>query len=178
MFTVVTGGSGSGKSEFSENYLLKLDEQTGGNRERFYIATMFPYDEESHRRIARHRAMRRDKGFQTLECYTGLKDLEIPERNGRKPAVLLECMSNLAANEYYREEGAGPDCAGEIIEGIRRLRAQSAHLVVVTNEVFSDGIFLRQERGGLYPCSGADQQTDGRALRYIRGGGLYHSCLS
>lgn len=141
MFTVVTGGSGSGKSEFSENYLLRLDEQTGGNRERFYIATMFPYDEESHRRIARHRAMRRDKGFQTLECYTGLKDLEIPERNGRKSAVLLECMSNLAANEYYREEGAGPNCAGEIIEGIRRLRAQSAHLVVVTNEVFSDGIF-------------------------------------
>ena len=50
-------------------------------------------------------------------------------------------MSNLVANEYYREEGAGPDCAGEIIEGIRRLRGQSAHLVVVTNEVFSDGIF-------------------------------------
>ena len=49
MLTVVTGGSGSGKSAYAEDLLLSY-----GLGERIYIATMFPFDEESHRRIARH----------------------------------------------------------------------------------------------------------------------------
>ena len=48
MLTVVTGGSGSGKSAYAEDLLLSY-----GPKERIYIATMFPFDEESHRRIAR-----------------------------------------------------------------------------------------------------------------------------
>ena len=65
---MVTGGSGSGKSEFAESLVTGLAD--GPN---LYIATMFPFDEECHKRIARHREMRKDKGFDTLECYTGLK---------------------------------------------------------------------------------------------------------
>ena len=63
---------------------------------------MYPFDEESHARIRRHRKMRAKKNFQTLECYTGLKDLKIPAGS----CVLLECMSNLVANEMYQEQGA------------------------------------------------------------------------
>ena len=47
--------------------------------------------------------MRRQKQFSTLECYTGLKTADIPEDS----VVLLECMSNLTANEMYQEGGAG-----------------------------------------------------------------------
>lgn len=142
MFVVVTGGSGSGKSEFSEDLLLKLDEKKhlSGKISRFYIATMFPFDEESHMRIARHRKMRKDKGFSTIECYTGLKNLKLPSEGEEKPSVLLECMSNLTANEIYREDGAGKKAPEEIIKGIRSLLEQTENLVVVTNEVFSDGI--------------------------------------
>lgn len=51
MFHVVTGGSGSGKSAYAEQCILDFQ---GENR--IYIATMYPFDEESHRRIARHRS--------------------------------------------------------------------------------------------------------------------------
>lgn len=47
--------------------------------------------------------MRKDKGFDTLECYTGLKHADVSGYH----TVLLECMSNLTANEMYQEKGAG-----------------------------------------------------------------------
>ena len=90
MFHVITGGSGSGKSAYAEQCILDLK---GENR--IYIATMYPFDEESHQRIQRHRKMRKEKKFSTIECYTGLKNVEIP----KDAHVLLECMSNLTANE-------------------------------------------------------------------------------
>lgn len=131
MFLVITGGSGSGKSAYAEQCVLDF-----GPAERIYIATMYPFDEECDRRIKRHREMRRQKQFSTLECYTGLKEADIPEDS----VVLLECMSNLTANEMYQEGGAGKCTVEEILAGIRYLLGRVRHLVVVTNEIFSDGI--------------------------------------
>ena len=131
MFLVITGGSGSGKSAYAEQCVLDF-----GPAERIYIATMYPFDEECDRRIRRHREMRRQKQFSTLECYTGLKEADIPEDS----VVLLECMSNLTANEMYQEGGAGGETVEEILAGIRYLLKRVRHLVVVTNEIFSDGI--------------------------------------
>lgn len=131
MLHVITGGSGSGKSRFAEQQILNL-----GPARRIYIATMHPYDEESFARIDRHRAMRAEKQFDTMECYTGLKNLAIPADAN----VLLECMSNLAANEMFEPGAAGENTVAEIMEGIRHLKEQAANLVVVTNEICSDGI--------------------------------------
>ena len=131
MITLVTGGSGSGKSAYAEDVLTGF-----GSCERIYIATMFPFDEESHQRIARHRQMRAEKKFSTIECYTGLKNLKIPP----KSCVLLECMSNLTANEMFQKDGAGEHTVEEILEGVRSLQTQAKQLVIVTNEIFSDGI--------------------------------------
>ena len=117
MMTVVTGGSGSGKSAFAEDKIVSF-----GPAKRIYIATMHPYDEESHKRVARHQKMRAGKGFETVECYTGLKNLDFPEN----AVVLLECMSNLVANEMYDPSGA------------KKLSSQVRHLVIVTNEIFSE----------------------------------------
>ena len=61
MLALVTGGSGSGKSAWAEDLVLSL-----GEGRRIYIATMYPFDEESHRRIERHRKMRAGKGFETV----------------------------------------------------------------------------------------------------------------
>ncbi len=129
MFTVVTGGSGSGKSAFAEDLIT-----AAGESKRIYIATMYPYDKESYQRIARHRRMRADKKFETMECYTGLEKLRIPKDS----CVLLECMSNLVANEMFMEEGAGEDTVEAVCKGISGLRNQAAHLCVVTNEIFSE----------------------------------------
>ena len=131
MMTVVTGGSGSGKSAFAEDKIVSF-----GPAKRIYIATMHPYDEESHKRVARHRKMRAGKGFETVECYTGLKNLDFPE----SAVVLLECMSNLVANEMYDPSGAGENAEESILAGIHKLQKVSDDLVVVTNEVFSDSM--------------------------------------
>ncbi|NCB91049.1 MAG: bifunctional adenosylcobinamide kinase/adenosylcobinamide-phosphate guanylyltransferase [Clostridia bacterium] len=136
MFHLITGGSGSGKSAFAESCILDFQ-----GKNRIYIATMFPFDEESHVRIQRHRKMRKEKSFSTIECYTGIVKLEIsPDAD-----ILLECMSNLTANEMYQENGAKDQCVPQILAGIDHLITQARNLVVVTNEVFSDGRHYEEE---------------------------------
>ena len=68
MLYLVTGGSGSGKSEYAEKLAVHLRERLGSEAGRlYYVATMYSYDRECDKRIARHRLMRRDKGFSTIE---------------------------------------------------------------------------------------------------------------
>lgn len=126
MFTLITGGSASGKSEFAEGWAMALPGR------RIYLATMHPWDGECRRRIDRHRRLRQGKGFETLERYTNLTAAEIPAGAG----VLLECMSNLAANELYDPAGGGEEA---VLRGVESLLARTVHLTVVTNEVFSGG---------------------------------------
>lgn len=100
-----------------------------GNARRIYIATMYPFDEESKKRVKRHQAMRQGKGFDTLECYTGLVRAAIPEGS----TVLLECMSNLVANEMFQENGAHENTVEAVIGGVEFLQNQTQNLVIVTN---------------------------------------------
>ena len=136
MLSLVTGGSGSGKSAFAEDKVLSY-----GEAERIYIATMHPFDGESHKRIERHRKMRAGKGFETVECYTGLKKVVLP----KGCVVLLECMSNLVANEMFEERGAHEQTVQEIMAGVENLLQQAAHVVIVTNEIFSDAVAFDRE---------------------------------
>ena len=126
MIVLVTGGSGSGKSTWAEKLVATMPE-----KERIYIATMQVYDEESVRRVARHRAQRADKGFRTIECEKDLATAAIP--NGS--VVLLEDLVTLMANEMF--DGGNVQ---RIIPALRELSMRCAHLVMVTNDVFSDGV--------------------------------------
>ena len=98
MLELVTGGSGSGKSAYAESRICEWNRQDP--KPLFYIATMYPYGEETEKKIERHRMLRKGKGFETLEWYTGLK-LHLEEGSLQGSDVLLECMSNLVANEMY-----------------------------------------------------------------------------
>lgn len=69
MMTLITGGSGSGKSAYAEDYLLSLAKE----EKKYYIATMQIYDAEGERKVMRHRDLRRGKGFQTIEAPRDLK---------------------------------------------------------------------------------------------------------
>ena len=51
MMVVVTGASGSGKSEYAEGVAVKL----AGKGDLYYLATMRVYGEEGVRRVERHR---------------------------------------------------------------------------------------------------------------------------
>lgn len=84
MIVLVTGGSGCGKSTWAEKLVASLPEDN-----RFYIATMQVYDDESVKRVARHRAQRADKGFTTIECEKDLASADVPEGS----TVLLEAWS-------------------------------------------------------------------------------------
>ena len=137
MLELVTGGSGSGKSAYAESRICEYNRQAP--KPLFYIATMFPYGEETEKKIERHRILRKGKGFETLEWYTGLK-LHLEEGSLQGSDVLFECMSNLVANEMYMESGAGCHADQAILEGIRELNQQCSNLVIVTNEVFSESV--------------------------------------
>lgn len=125
MFILVTGGSGSGKSEFAENIAMNF----GGKM--LYIATMKPYDDECLKRIERHRKMRDGKGFKTVECYTDLSEV-----SEKADTILIECMSNLTANVMFSDNNK--NAFEKIVGGIMNLKSEN--IVIVTNEISSDGI--------------------------------------
>ena len=132
MFTLVIGGAASGKSGYAEGLVL-----LSPHRPRYYIDTMEPFGEEGRRRVEKHRRMRADKEFETVECYHTLSSARLPRRG----TVLLECIGNLAANELYSPGGAGSGSGAlsAIVDGVDALLAQCADLVVVSNEVFTGG---------------------------------------
>lgn len=138
MFHLITGGSGSGKSEYAEQKLMEYASHSKRNKKRYYIATMMPFGKETEEKIARHRRLRAGKGFETIECYTDLKKAAEVLQTKETGSVLLECMSNLVANEMFQESGAGENTVNAVMEGIRSLREQTGDLVIVTNEIFSE----------------------------------------
>lgn len=135
MMTIVTGGSGSGKSELAENIAVKY------NGKKYYVAAMEPFGEEAMIRIQRHRKMRAEKGFETIEKYTDIDELIF----SRNDIVLLECMSNLCANEMFSCSTQKVGAVDKIISGIEKINNMSAQLIIVTNEIFSDGILYEKQ---------------------------------
>ena len=144
MMELVTGGSGSGKSAYAEDRICALYEEyrkTGKKEQKlYYIATMYPYGTETEEKIADHRRRREGKGFRTLEWYTNITEkIHQFEASGEAlGCVLLECVSNLAANELYMEEGAKDEAVRVVAQAMAMLKKKSCHLVVVTNEIFSE----------------------------------------
>lgn len=157
MVIFVLGGSGSGKSEYAENLAvrLKLEDEVTRNREDLqdkivsseqysemgksrlvYIATMEPLDSESRVRVCRHRKQRAEKQFETRECYTHIEELSVQKNE----ILLLECLSNLTANEMFSLAGRKTKVSNIIEKGLSYLANHSLHLVVVGNNVFEDGL--------------------------------------
>ena len=127
---LVTGGSASGKSAFAERLLT--ERSSGG---RTYLATMTAAGGEAAERIARHRKMREGAGFKTVECPVHISDAV----SSCGEAVLLEDLGNLVANEMFADGGCGENAADEIGKDLLLLDEACSLLVVVTDEVFSDG---------------------------------------
>lgn len=139
---LVTGAGASGKSAYAESLLM----QTAGN-EKYYIATMHPFGKEGEARVKKHRAMREGKGFLTIEAFHTLETIQLPKTG----SLMLECMSNLLANEQFERGGTDEEILTRIRTGIQNLKKQTKDQIIVTNEIFSDGC--------LY---------DADTLRYIR----------
>ena len=158
MLRLVTGGSGSGKSAFAERTLLSL-----GEGRPVYLATMDQRDGESLRRIARHREMRQrhgamaGKSFVTVEQPVDIGGAAVEAGD----CVLLEDLGNLLSNEIWNPAGAGEKAEETILAGIDAILERAALLVVVTNEIFSDGA-----------------EWTGDMDRYVRGLGRLNQALA
>ncbi len=127
MMILITGGSGCGKSSYAEKLAVNLP------MPRYYIAAMKPYDDECLRKIDRHRRLRAEKGFETIEQHTDLNTITISGGT-----ALLECMCNLTANEMFDDEGNCHDVYDKIINEIMHLKSQFDNLIIVTNDVGND----------------------------------------
>lgn len=136
MMTLIIGGSGSGKSAYAEKYLLARSE----DKKKYYIATMQICDEEGEKKRIRHRLLRKDKGFFTIEQPVDVEKAVEKMETGEKTA-LLECISNLTANEMF--QGKVPETKEAVTEKIVRevenLNRSLTRLVIVSNNVFEDG---------------------------------------
>ena len=136
MMTLIIGGSGSGKSAYAEE-ILEL--YTKG-RKKYYLATMKAFDEEGEKKILRHRQSRAGKGFITIEQPTEIIQVLEKMHKGEKTA-LLECMSNLVANEMFGHSQAksAEEVTAKLLKDIQHLASKLSQLVIITNNVSEDG---------------------------------------
>lgn len=135
MRILVVGGSGSGKSAVAERLACKL------SNTRTYFATMHSDGTEAKARIARHRAQREDMGFVTLERPQSLLPLA-PSRESARDVALVDDLGNLAANALFCPDGTMCDhktVLEQLTQELNTLARSYAHVVVVGNEVGSEG---------------------------------------
>ena len=128
MTILVVGSSCSGKSAIAEDIATSFN-----NENLIYIATMHHGDESTENIISRHREMRSGKGFTTVERPVDIGGLEIPYGS----VCLLECMSNLLANEMF-DKDAPPDPVEKITRDLGIIKSRAESLVIVSNDVFRD----------------------------------------
>lgn len=96
---------------------------------------------EARERIERHRAMRAAHGrtvgreFVTIERTVDIGGAAVQPGD----EVLLEDLGNLLANEIWSPAGVGAGAETAILRGIDDILQRVARLVIVSNEIFSDG---------------------------------------
>ena len=190
----ITGGAGSGKSEYAEQLAERLHAELAGPL--YYVATMnpAPRDSDAAARIAKHQHRRAGRGYTTIECPTDIAQLHallrmdsnqpdiatgaqradashdalhMPETpspaQASRAVFLLEDLTNLYANEVYGTSGH----PHEIVAPLLDLRQQAGALIIVANELYSDGIdygpetdrFLRDLAGLAAALSAAANQV-------------------
>lgn len=141
MMKLIIGGSGSGKSAYAEDCITSMEQTALSEGNLYYIATMKVYGEEGKQRVAHHRKMREGKGFLTIEQETDLHYCLSDIRHREEALVLIECMSNLVANEMFTETETKREgiVVKKVLEDFAKMSKVVKHLVVVTNNVFEDG---------------------------------------
>lgn len=135
MVTLVLGGSGCGKSAFAEKQMMQYKGPL------YYLATMMVYGQEGEKKVARHHALRAGKGFATIEQKVDIH-LALQKMQEQRKGALLECMSNLVANEMFREERmlSAREVTDKVLAELEILQQGVEELVIVSVNVFEDGI--------------------------------------
>jgi len=128
---MVTGVSGSGKSEYAEQISCQLAK----DNKKYYVATMYPYGEDGRSRVKKHKLQRDGKGFETIEQYQNIGGALKGCKRDTKPVVLVECMSNLLANECFEENGHPDNIFADYIRRLGELNVKLAKAADTVVEV-------------------------------------------
>ncbi len=123
---LVLGGARSGKSA----YALQRAQEWEGRL--VYLATAEGKDEEMRKRIARHRARRRSRRWETIE-----EPLEVvwqlKEMDGSIGAVVLDCVTLWVSNALLNNQEA--ELENQVAELIEEIPLLPFHFLAVSNEV-------------------------------------------
>ncbi len=138
MLELVYGGAASGKSEYAEARALKR----GG--ELYYLATMQRGSGSGDERIERHIKRREGTAFITIERDRDIASVSEQIRGG---TVLLECLTNLAANELFsgKEKCTAEDVCQRIMSGIDAINESADTLIIVSGNVTQDGVIYEEQ---------------------------------
>lgn len=90
MMTLILGGSGSGKSAYAEDYLLRA----AGDKKKYYIATMQIRDAEMQAKVDRHHRLRQGKGVHYHRTTYGVGAGGLANGTGRSGIVGMYVKSH------------------------------------------------------------------------------------
>jgi adenosylcobinamide kinase/adenosylcobinamide-phosphate guanylyltransferase len=141
-WTLILGGSRSGKSSLGEALALKR-----GGRDVLFVATGEALDAEMRERILHHQEGRAGYGWRTLEAPRDVAERLAGALTGSEKVVLLDCMTLLASNAVCGMSEDMPSAEAEA-----RLTAEVQALVEVMRRSPADWIVISNEVGlGLVP---------------------------
>jgi adenosylcobinamide kinase/adenosylcobinamide-phosphate guanylyltransferase len=129
---LVTGGCRSGKSSFA----LQFAEEAG--QKRLFLATAPVLDSEMVERIARHRAERASRQWETFEEQINL--VQSLRSHPSHEVILCDCLTLWVNNQMYVAEKRGALLAEEAIAQTAQQLAVEARnhtgtVIFVTNEI-------------------------------------------
>jgi adenosylcobinamide kinase/adenosylcobinamide-phosphate guanylyltransferase len=133
----ISGGCKSGKSFHAQILAKKMQQK---NVPLYYLATMFPRDNEDLQRIKKHQIERAGWGFETLEVSKNISSvLKMCNTNG---AFLLDSVTSLLANEMFTENGIIVANAPEkLSRELTLLAGELNNIVFVSDFIYSDAAF-------------------------------------
>lgn len=91
----ITGGARSGKSSFAEKLICD------NYKEKIYLATAIPFDDEMKDRIEKHKKQR-GRDWKTIENYKGIAKI-LKNHIGGYEVILLDCITNMVTNLMIME---------------------------------------------------------------------------
>jgi len=140
MLHLILGGARSGKSSFSESWLLDQAKQNKQDKALpIYIATAQALDNEMAERIAHHQKQRGSEKWQVIECPQLLVEQLLAIDN--HALVLIDCLTLWLTNHLMKAEQQLSAVSVEdyLAEQVERLVGvldnHQATIVVVANEI-------------------------------------------